>query len=86
MVVADVILTRDPDHQLVDRRRLGQTNLSVKPGQVGNSNATKSKNLGVFDYAHLRAPLPPDLVESELFQQGHPLDSYFLMVRTKTTR
>ncbi|KAI9779389.1 MAG: hypothetical protein M1816_003592 [Peltula sp. TS41687] len=72
-----------PDYQsLVDKRRLGQTNFQVKPGQVGNTSATRSKNLGLFDYAHLRAPLPPDLVGTELFQQGHPLDSYFLMRRS----
>lgn len=68
------------DQDLVERRRFGRTNLAVKPGQVGTSNATKAKNLGSFDYVHLRAPLPPQLVGSELFS-GHPLDSYFLMVR-----
>ncbi|KAI9880610.1 MAG: hypothetical protein M1830_001961 [Pleopsidium flavum] len=70
---------------LVERRRLGQTNLAVKPGQVGTSNATKPENLGMFDYAHLRAPLPKDLKGSEIFApqhgQPHP-ESYFLMRRS----
>ena len=71
------------DEELLTRRRLGKTKLSVKPGQIGTSNATKEENLGPFEYAHLRAPLPDDLKGSELFQahpnQAHP-ESYFLMV------
>ncbi|KAI9705482.1 MAG: hypothetical protein M1836_006237 [Candelina mexicana] len=67
---------------LVERRRLGQTNLSVKAERVNNANATKPDNLGVFEYAHLRAPLPKDLKGSEIFapnsNQAHP-ESYFLM-------
>ncbi|KAI9836592.1 MAG: hypothetical protein M1819_001224 [Sarea resinae] len=76
-----------PSHEvLVERRRLGQTNLAVKPGQVGTSNATKPENLGMFDYAHLRAPLPKDLSDSDIFgpqstHQPFP-DSYFLMRRS----
>ena len=72
------------DAELVKRRRLGQTKLEVKPGQVGMNNATKPENLGIFDYAHLRAPLPKDLKGSEIFapqQHQHPPESYFLMVR-----
>jgi hypothetical protein len=50
---------------------------------VGTSNATKPENLGVFEYAHLRAPLPKDLKGSEIFTahkpQEHP-ETYFLMV------
>ncbi len=68
---------------LVERRRLGQTTLIVKPGQIGTSNATKMENLGVFDYAHLRAPLPKDLKGSGIFSgsRSSPMpDSYFLMV------
>ena len=65
------------------RRRLGKTNLAVKPTQVGTSNATKPENLGPFEYAHLRAPLPKDLKGSEIFPshtpQQHP-ETYFLMV------
>ena len=65
------------------RRRLGKTNLAVKPTQIGTSNATKPENLGPFEYAHLRAPLPKDLKGSEIFPshspQQHP-ETYFLMV------
>ena len=72
------------DNELIAKRRLGQTNLAVKPGQVGTSNATKPENLGPFDYAHLRAPLPRSLKGSEIFapHQNQPTpEVYFLMVR-----
>ncbi|KZF23193.1 DNA-binding domain of Mlu1-box binding protein MBP1 [Xylona heveae TC161] len=74
-----------PPHEiLVERRRLGQTTLAVKPGQVGTSSATKPENLGIFDYMHLRCPLPKDLEGSEIFtasaKQPYP-ESYFLMRR-----
>ena len=71
------------DVELVKRRRLGQTNLAVKPGQVGTSNATKPENLGMFDYAHLKAPLPENLKGSEILSQPHQPhpEAYFLMVR-----
>ncbi|CAG7996061.1 unnamed protein product [Penicillium olsonii] len=71
---------------LLTRRRLGKTNLSVKQSQIGTSNATKRENLGVFEYAHLRAPLPKDLKGSEIFP-SHTLaqqpETYFLMRRSK---
>ncbi|KAI9751812.1 MAG: hypothetical protein M1815_000891 [Lichina confinis] len=67
--------------ELVERRRLGQTDLRVKAGSVGTSNATKSKNLGVFDYAHLKVPLPRHMVHAELFGGTAP-DIYFLMRRS----
>lgn len=71
------------DEELLARRRLGKTHLAVKPAQVGTSNATKPENLGPFEYAHLRAPLPKDLRGSEIFpshsSQQHP-ETYFLMV------
>ena len=53
----------------------------MKAGSVGTSNATKSKNLGVFDYAHLKVPLPRHMVHAELFGGTAP-DIYFLMVRS----
>jgi hypothetical protein len=67
----------------VERRCLGQTELKVKPGQVGLANATKPDNLGFLDYAHLRVPLPKDLSASGIFTKGdkrkYP-EAYFLMV------
>lgn len=78
------VLTRPIDEILVERRCLGRTELKVKPGQIGTSNATKPDNLGVLDYAHLRVPLPKDLDGSGIFAKGsnrkYP-ESYFLMVR-----
>lgn len=74
-----------PHSELIGKRRLGQTNLAVKPGQVGTSNATKPENLGPFDYAHLRAPLPRNLKGSEIFapHQNQPTpEVYFLMRRS----
>ncbi|KAI3300779.1 hypothetical protein DTO002I6_1502 [Penicillium roqueforti] len=83
LITVEVAPTYD---ELLARRRLGQTNLSVKAAQIGTSNATKPENLGVFEYAHLRAPLPKDLEGSEIFpshtSQQHP-ESYFLMRRSK---
>ena len=77
------------DEILVERRCLGQTELKVKPGQVGTSNATKPDNLGVLEYAHLRVPLPKDLSGSGIFSKGPNRkwpEAYFLMVRTRTLR
>ena len=68
---------------LIERRRLGQTNLGTKAGVAGLTSATKPQNSGLFDYAHLRVPLPKDLSGSEIFMpgtNGYPV-SYFLMVR-----
>jgi hypothetical protein len=72
---------------LVERRRLGQTDLAVKPGVVGINNATKAENLGIFDYAHLRVPLPHDLQNSGIFtplKSGAYPESYFLMVGSQS--
>ncbi|GIZ41321.1 hypothetical protein CKM354_000462800 [Cercospora kikuchii] len=78
--------SRAPLHEnLVERRCLGQTELKVKPGQVGTSNATKLENLGVLDYAHLRVPLPKDLTGSGIFSRGPNRkfpEAYFLMRRS----
>ncbi|EME40521.1 hypothetical protein DOTSEDRAFT_177566 [Dothistroma septosporum NZE10] len=77
---------RAPGHEiLVERRCLGQTELKVKPGQVGTSNATKQENLGTLDYAHLRVPLPKDLSGSGIFAKGANRkwpEAYFLMRRS----
>lgn len=68
---------------------MGQTELKVKPGQVGTSNATKPDNLGVLDYAHLRVPLPNNLNSSGIFSKGanrkYP-EAYFLMVGAHVMR
>jgi len=80
----DTTLTTLPVSTLIERRRLGQTELSVKPGQVNTVNATKPDNLGMFDYAHLRVPLPKDLQGSGIFalqRNQHYPEAYFLMVR-----
>ncbi|GAD97137.1 APSES transcription factor [Paecilomyces variotii No. 5] len=81
-----VLLRNRADEELLGRRRLGKTNLSVKPAQIGTSNATKPENLGPFEYAHLRAPLPRDLAGSEIFPSHNPTQhpiTYFLMRRSK---
>ncbi|WEW60912.1 hypothetical protein PRK78_006400 [Emydomyces testavorans] len=78
-------LRRRHHEELLSRRRLGSTNLTVRPDHVGTSNATRPENLGVFEYAHLRAPLPKNLKGSEIFPMSssqHP-DTYFLMRRSK---
>lgn len=70
---------------LIERRRLGQTNLAVKPGIAGITSATKADNMGTFDYAHLRVPLPKDLTGSGIFTLNRTSafpESYFLMRRS----
>ena len=76
-------MTRVIDATLIERRCLGQTELKVKAGQVGTSNATMPDNLGTLDYAHLRVPLPKDLTDSGIFSKGPNRkfpEAYFLMV------
>ncbi|KAL8811239.1 MAG: hypothetical protein Q9223_003345 [Gallowayella weberi] len=70
---------------LVRDRRLGQTDLSVKAGAVGTSNATKKENLGLFNYAHLKVPFPADFKGSDIHPhhpKHGPPRSYFLMRRS----
>ncbi|RPB19558.1 hypothetical protein L211DRAFT_842463 [Terfezia boudieri ATCC MYA-4762] len=62
-----------PYQELVDLRRLGQTNLGSGKSNTGNE-------LGLFSYVHLRAPLPP-ITHSEIFGAATP-ESYFLMRRS----
>jgi len=59
--------------ELVDLRRLGQTNLGSGKSLGANDN-------GLFSYVHLRAPLP-EISNSEIFGAQSP-ESYFLMRRS----
>ncbi|KAL9596470.1 MAG: hypothetical protein Q9219_005776 [cf. Caloplaca sp. 3 TL-2023] len=76
---------RTPEHhRLINERKLGQTNLSVKTVQVGTSNATKKENLGILNYVYLKIPFPADFGGSEIHPHiaNHgPPTSYFLMRR-----
>lgn len=60
------------DNELVEMRRLGQTNLGSKTPSDTN----------LFSYVHLRAPLPQPLEGSEIFGTAAP-ESYFLMRRSQ---
>lgn len=60
------------DSELVEMRRLGQTNLGSKTPSDTN----------LFSYVHLRAPLPQPLEGSEIFGNSAP-ESYFLMRRSQ---
>ncbi|KAA8904980.1 hypothetical protein FN846DRAFT_14909 [Sphaerosporella brunnea] len=66
-----ILKSPPPFIELVENRRLGQTNLGEK-----------ANNSGPFSYVHLRIPLPQNLEGQELFGAGAP-ESYFLMRRSK---